>query len=136
MYELLISEMSNLERTTRRVLYKGPFCFARRVQSRQVNVNGHQSDPLFAWLKAASGIPGDIPWNFSKFLVTCGDMVKRYSHEVSYVLFYFYFPIPFVTFALLLKPPLFRNSNPGSHSGRSSPLPQYGACLHCCHGKS
>lgn len=48
----------------------------------QVNVNGHESDPLFAWLKAASGNPVDIPWNFSKFLVVCGDTVMRYSHEV------------------------------------------------------
>lgn len=47
-------------------------------------MNGHESNPIFAWLKAASGIPEDIPWNFSKFLVTCGDRVQRYSHEVSY----------------------------------------------------
>eukprot|EP00904_Undaria_pinnatifida_P012729 jgi/Undpi1/8587/HiC_scaffold_25.g11052.m1 len=49
----------------------------------KVNVNGHESHPIFAWLKAASGIPEDIPWNFSKFLVTCGDRVKRYSHEAG-----------------------------------------------------
>lgn len=49
----------------------------------QVEVNGLQSSPLFAWLKAASGSPGDIPWNFSKFLVVCGTVVKRYSHEVG-----------------------------------------------------
>eukprot|EP00903_Cladosiphon_okamuranus_P008051 g7765.t1 len=49
----------------------------------KVEVNGLQSLPLFAWLKAASGNPGDIPWNFSKFLVVCGTVVKRYSHEVS-----------------------------------------------------
>ena len=111
-------------------LNRSRFVFARRVPLRQVNVNGHQSDPLFAWLKAASGIPGDIPWNFSKFLVTCGDRVKRYSHEVNYVQFYFNFPIPFITFALLLKLSPFRNSDPGSHRRHSSPLPQYGACLH------
>ncbi|CAN0314185.1 unnamed protein product, partial [Ascophyllum nodosum] len=45
----------------------------------QVNVNGDQSEPLFAWLKASSGNPMDIPWNFSKFLVVCGSVVKRYS---------------------------------------------------------
>lgn len=49
----------------------------------QVEVNGLSSSPLFAWLKAASGSPGDIPWNFSKFLVICGTVVKRYSHEVG-----------------------------------------------------
>ena len=49
----------------------------------QVNINGHHSDPLFAWLKAASGNPVSVPWNFSKFLVIGGDVVKRYSHEVG-----------------------------------------------------
>ncbi|CAM9389208.1 unnamed protein product [Pylaiella littoralis] len=49
----------------------------------KVEVNGLGSSPLFSWLKAASGVPGDIPWNFSKFLVVCGTVVKRYSHEVS-----------------------------------------------------
>ncbi|CAM9467568.1 unnamed protein product, partial [Ascophyllum nodosum] len=44
----------------------------------QVNINGHHSDPLFAWLKAASGNPVSVPWNFSKFLVIGGDVVKRY----------------------------------------------------------
>lgn len=53
-----------------------------RFACEQVDVNGHQSDPLFAWLKAASGVPGNIPWNFTKFLVVCGNIVKRYSHEV------------------------------------------------------
>ncbi|CAN0338635.1 unnamed protein product [Pylaiella littoralis] len=49
----------------------------------RVCVNGLQSHPLFAWLKAASGNPGDISWNFTKFLVVGGDRVVRYSHEVS-----------------------------------------------------
>lgn len=49
----------------------------------QVNINGHQSDPLFAWLKAASGNAVHVPWNFTKFLVIGGDIVKRYSHDVS-----------------------------------------------------
>ncbi len=45
-------------------------------------MNGLQSHPLFAWLKAASGAPGDIEWNFAKFLVVGGNHVTRYSHEV------------------------------------------------------
>ena len=50
--------------------------------TRQVEVNGLRSHPLFAWLKAASGVPGDIAWNFTKFLVVGGHNVTRFSHEV------------------------------------------------------
>eukprot|EP00903_Cladosiphon_okamuranus_P008530 g8189.t1 len=49
----------------------------------KVDVNGLRSDPLFAWLKAASGVPGDISWNFTKFLVVGGYNVTRFSHEVN-----------------------------------------------------
>ncbi|CAM9393606.1 unnamed protein product [Scytosiphon promiscuus] len=49
----------------------------------KVDVNGLESAPLFAWLKAASGVPNDIPWNFTKFLVVCGNVVKRYSHHIG-----------------------------------------------------
>ncbi|CAM9403356.1 unnamed protein product [Ectocarpus sp. 4 AP-2014] len=49
----------------------------------KIDVNGLHSSPMFAWLKAASGNPHDIPWNFTKFLVLCDSTVKRYSHEVN-----------------------------------------------------
>ncbi|CBN73797.1 Glutathione peroxidase [Ectocarpus siliculosus] len=49
----------------------------------KVEVNGLRSQPLFAWLKAASGVPGNIEWNFTKFLVVGGNHVTRYSHEVN-----------------------------------------------------
>lgn len=77
----------------------------------QVCVNGLQSHPLFAWLKAASGVPMDISWNFSKFLVVGGNTVARYSHEVIYstsslrvlgFLFHFVLPIHFLFLEILL----------------------------------
>ncbi|CAM9326393.1 unnamed protein product [Scytosiphon promiscuus] len=49
----------------------------------KVEVNGLRSHPLFAWLKAASGVPGDIQWNFTKFLVVGGENITRYSHQVN-----------------------------------------------------
>jgi glutathione peroxidase-family protein len=44
-------------------------------------VNGFNTDPLFAWLKEAA--PGylmnTVKWNFTKFLVVNGVPVKRYA---------------------------------------------------------
>ena len=43
----------------------------------KVDVNGDDQAPLYSLLKEA--IPGDITWNFEKFLVDgSGDVVKRY----------------------------------------------------------
>jgi len=36
----------------------------------KIDVNGPQRHPLYAWLTAAeNGFPGDIGWNFEKFLI-------------------------------------------------------------------
>mmetsp|Transcript_37183 Transcript_37183/g.98978 ORF Transcript_37183/g.98978 Transcript_37183/m.98978 type:complete len:214 (-) Transcript_37183:147-788(-) len=43
-------------------------------------VNGPNETPLFRALKAA--FPGDITWNFGKFLVVDGRVVKRYAPKV------------------------------------------------------
>ncbi|CAM9404388.1 unnamed protein product, partial [Discosporangium mesarthrocarpum] len=48
----------------------------------KVDVNGEDTDPLFTWLKEASGDTLGIPWNFSKFLILRGETVSRFSHEV------------------------------------------------------
>jgi glutathione peroxidase len=48
----------------------------------KVDVNGENTDPLFAHLKkAAPGLLGSegVKWNFTKFLVTPDDKVKRYA---------------------------------------------------------
>jgi glutathione peroxidase len=38
--------------------------------SAKIEVNGPQRHPLYAWLTAAeNGFPGDIGWNFEKFLI-------------------------------------------------------------------
>jgi glutathione peroxidase len=38
--------------------------------SAKIDVNGAHRDPLYAWLTAAeNGFPGDIGWNFEKFLI-------------------------------------------------------------------
>ena len=46
----------------------------------KIDVNGPQRHPLYAWLTAAqNGFPGDIEWNFEKFLVNAaGRLVARY----------------------------------------------------------
>jgi glutathione peroxidase len=36
----------------------------------KIDVNGPQRDPLYAWLTdKENGFPGDIGWNFEKFLI-------------------------------------------------------------------
>jgi glutathione peroxidase len=50
----------------------------------KVDVNGDNADPLFAHLKkAAPGLLGseNVKWNFTKFLVTPDDKVKRFAPQ-------------------------------------------------------
>lgn len=48
--------------------------------SAKIEVNGPRRDPLYAWLTAPeNGFPGDIGWNFEKFLIDRGGRVlSRY----------------------------------------------------------
>ena len=48
--------------------------------SAKIDVNGPRRDPLYAWLTAPeNGFPGDIGWNFEKFLIDrAGRVVCRY----------------------------------------------------------
>jgi glutathione peroxidase len=48
--------------------------------SAKIEVNGARRDPLYAWLTAPeNGFPGDIGWNFEKFLIDrSGRVVCRY----------------------------------------------------------
>ena len=42
----------------------------------KIDVNGARRDPLYAWLTAPeNGYPGDIGWNFEKFLIDGGGRV-------------------------------------------------------------
>lgn len=51
-------------------------------QFAKINVNGANSSPLYVWLKSKK--PGDIPWNFTKFLIDReGNVVSRFSHNSS-----------------------------------------------------
>ena len=46
----------------------------------KIDVNGDQAAPLYQWLKMQ--IPGDIGWNFTKYLVNAkGDVVKRFDPQ-------------------------------------------------------
>lgn len=60
------------------------FCTTRYAvnfpMSRKVDVNGPGRHPLYAWLtEPDQGYPGDIAWNFEKFLINCdGKPVGRY----------------------------------------------------------
>ena len=55
------------------------FCTSRYgitfPQFAKINVNGTNASPLYVWLK--SKIPGDIQWNFTKFLINRNGEVKR-----------------------------------------------------------
>ncbi|MFN2425410.1 MAG: glutathione peroxidase [Candidatus Binatia bacterium] len=55
--------------------------------SAKVEVNGDTRDPLYAWLTGESTAPdgpGDIKWNFAKFLVgRDGRVLARYSPTVA-----------------------------------------------------
>jgi glutathione peroxidase len=53
--------------------------------SSKLNVNGPHRHPLYAFLTAAeNGFPGDIAWNFEKFLVgRDGRVLKRYASDTK-----------------------------------------------------
>ena len=45
----------------------------------KIDVNGPERHPLYVWLTGAEGFPGDIEWNFEKFLIDRdGRVAKRY----------------------------------------------------------
>ena len=47
-------------------------------------VKGPNIHPLFKFLTTESGFPGDIPWNFSKFLVDRdGAVVARFGPDAD-----------------------------------------------------
>ena len=48
----------------------------------KVDVNGDNSAPIYTWLKES--IPGDIGWNFTKYLVnSAGQVIKRFDPQES-----------------------------------------------------
>ena len=52
--------------------------------SAKLDVNGPQRHPLYQFLTSAAGIPGDISWNFEKFLISRdGRVLKRYPPETN-----------------------------------------------------
>jgi glutathione peroxidase len=53
--------------------------------SMKLDVNGAGRDPLYAWLTdPANGHPGDIEWNFEKFLIgRDGRLLNRYAPAVE-----------------------------------------------------
>ena len=51
-------------------------------QFAKIDVNGANASPLYVWLKEKK--PGDIPWNFTKFLIDRkGNVVGRYNAQTS-----------------------------------------------------
>ena len=51
----------------------------------KIEVNGDGRHPIYAWLTAdENGFPGDIEWNFEKFLIDRnGAVVKRYPPQTT-----------------------------------------------------
>ena len=50
----------------------------------KIHVKGKGIDPLYAWLTQDSGYPGDIEWNFAKFLAAPdGRVVARFHPKVE-----------------------------------------------------
>ena len=50
----------------------------------KISVKGRDIAPLYAWLTRDSGFAGDIPWNFTKFLVgPDGRVVARFAPPVD-----------------------------------------------------
>jgi glutathione peroxidase len=51
----------------------------------KIEVNGAHRHPLYAWLTAKdNGFPGDIGWNFEKFLIgRDGKLLNRYAPTVK-----------------------------------------------------
>ena len=51
-------------------------------QFAKINVNGPAASPLYKWLKEKK--PGDIQWNFTKFLIDReGNVVRRFEPEAN-----------------------------------------------------
>ena len=51
-------------------------------QFAKIDVNGANASPLYVWLKEKK--PGDIPWNFTKFIIDReGNVVGRYDAQRS-----------------------------------------------------
>ncbi len=50
----------------------------------KLSVKGKDMAPLYQYLTRDSGFPGDIPWNFAKFLVSAdGKVVARYGSSTK-----------------------------------------------------
>jgi glutathione peroxidase len=50
----------------------------------KIHVKGKEIDPLYAWLTKESPFPGDIEWNFAKFLVgPDGKVLARFHPKVE-----------------------------------------------------
>jgi glutathione peroxidase len=50
----------------------------------KIDVKGKKIAPLYAWLTRESPFPGEIPWNFTKFLVARdGTVVGRFDPKVD-----------------------------------------------------
>lgn len=51
----------------------------------KIEVNGPNRHPLYAWLTADhNGFPGDIQWNFEKFLISrAGTVIGRYPSQMK-----------------------------------------------------
>jgi len=48
----------------------------------KIEVNGDNKHPIYAWLQTA--FPGDIEWNFEKFLINRGgQVIKRYPPQTA-----------------------------------------------------
>lgn len=51
-------------------------------QFNKIDVNGENESPLYTWLKSKR--PGDIQWNFTKFLINRdGEVVNRFASNYS-----------------------------------------------------
>ncbi len=51
-------------------------------QYAKINVNGPNASPLYVWLKSKK--PGDIQWNFTKFLIDRqGNVVRRFEPNAN-----------------------------------------------------
>ncbi len=51
-------------------------------QFAKINVNGSNASPLYVWLKSKK--PGNIPWNFTKFVIDReGNVVARFDAQTS-----------------------------------------------------
>ena len=62
------------------------FCTSRYgitfPQFAKINVNGPSASPLYVWLKSKK--PGDIQWNFTKFLIDRkGEVIRRFEPSNS-----------------------------------------------------